>query len=72
MNLVPLLLIVILILSIYSIVITYFYFRKREKRRTTSIDEDLNYKLEKIRYRMKRVRRETPSYIKLDIKNKSK
>ena len=72
MNIVSLLVIVILILLIYSIVITYFYFRKREKRRTTSIDEDLNYKLEKIRSRMKRVRRETPSYIKLDIKNRSK
>ena len=72
MNLVPLFLIVILILLTYSIVISYFYLRKKEERRTTSIDEDMNYKLEKIRSRIKKVRRETPSYIKLDIKNRSK
>lgn len=70
MNMVIILSILLVISFLYSIVISFLYFRKKNQESSVQVQDDIDYKLENIRYRLKKVRRETPSYMKLDIDNR--
>nr|AGF93343.1 hypothetical protein FLSS-23_0008 [uncultured organism] len=70
MNLVLILTILVLILVLYSIGITILHLTEREERSTSIAVEDIDYKLDYIQSRLKKIRRETPSYIDLDIKDR--
>ena len=69
MSLVIILTVLIFILILYSIGITFLYFRYKSDRSTDIVEEDVDYKLKYIRSRLKKVRKETPSYIKINIKD---
>lgn len=59
----------ILILYMYSIGITFLYVREKSDRSSDIVEEDVDHKLKYIRSRLKKVRKETPSYIKINIKD---
>lgn len=70
MEIISILLLIIVIQLVVNIVISYLYIKNKKETQTTRIEEDLDFKLKNIRSRMKKVRKETPSYIQLDIEDK--
>jgi len=69
MEIITVMAVLIFLLLIYSIAISFFYFKERNKSVNYPIEDDLDYKLSDIRTRLKRIRKETPMYINLNINN---
>ncbi|MFW6195708.1 MAG: hypothetical protein ACOC5D_00095 [Thermoplasmatota archaeon] len=70
MDIVSILLLIIIIQFVFNIILTIIYMKNKKESQTTRIEEDLDFKLKNIRSRMKKVRKETPSYIKLDLEDR--
>ncbi|MFP4051824.1 MAG: hypothetical protein ACLFVB_08810 [Thermoplasmata archaeon] len=69
MDIVSILLLIIIIQFVFNIILTIIYMKNKKESQTTRIEEDLDFKLKNIRSRMKKVKKETPSYIKLDLED---
>lgn len=72
MSIVPLLVILLIVLIIYSVVITYLLWDEESDDRDDLLYSDLDDRLYNVIKRLNHIKRETPSYIKLDINEEDK
>ena len=72
MSLITILLVIIFLLILYGITVSYLYIKKKNEQERTEIGLDMDYRLDEIKYRLKKIRKETPNYIELNLKKDGK
>ncbi len=65
------LILIIVVLLIYSVLATYHYFREKKRSRSRSeyIEDDLDIKIDDVRKRLNKIRRESRSIDNIELKD---